>query len=694
MAAHRIRNPLILDRSVWKTWLSTPVAARAAATWASLIATLGCTLLARMLIARSLGPEGIGLYALMLTSAWLAGTVLSVGLPAYNASFAMTQRPAVLLANSAAWNGAWLLVLCGMCAPLLMASPSPAWTLIIVGIMSAPLFAMLECSRGILQGIGAIASYNWLWLSSGVLNVAIVAALAAMSRLSLKGAVVSWLLSNALAALAALGLVSSLTGGMGRIDVRTLFGSFRFGAQAWLSQLTGILNFRIALLLTQALLGTAAVGLYSIAITIAEVLFLLPNALAVVTVSRYASASADEARTLLRRSTRWVLALNSACGIAGGLAGLVLIPWLFGASYAPSSRLLLILLPGVIAYTPVGVSAWYFNAHLHKPSANLFVGGVSALMNGILTLLLAPHFGIAGVAWAATTGYLCGSLLNAMLIRHLSAAPGVPAPAPLRRVLYRALSAVDYGIAGVLYFVVPRHIRAGWVAPGTVLRNRRAYDEVVALLEGARRALVLDVGGGIAALELAGGDAHLKVVTLDLDYEMLRRARAKVPGSILVCADGTRLPFPDDAFDAVVMVHALEHIPEHVRPALASEIKRVSRRGVVIHGPAGDPAIELTRLFIDALVARGGEAPRYALEHLQFAMPMPEWFTETFPGCELQPRRNLQVELMSLLTGYTPIVRWMGGYRSRRMAADDDRAPFVEWTMRWRKPAGPQPGMR
>jgi O-antigen/teichoic acid export membrane protein len=686
----------MLDRRELKARLSAPTAARTAATWASLLATLGCTLLARTLIARILGPVGVGLYALMLTSAWLAGTVLSIGLPAYNASFSTRERPAVLLANSAAWSGAWLVVLVGVCTPLLTASMSAASKMIIVGVMAAPLFAMLECSRGILQGTGAIAAYNWLWLSAGVLNVALVAALAAMSRLSLTGAVASWVLSNALAAVAALGFVGTVAGGIAPVDRRILVSSFRFGAQAWLSQLTGILNFRIALLLTQGLLGTAAVGLYSIAITIAEILFYLPNALAVVTVSRYASASPGEARELLRRSTRWVLALNGACGLAGGLAGLVVIPWVFGASYAPSSRLLLILLPGVIAYTPVGVSAWYFNAHLHKPSANLVVGAASALLNGCLTLLWAPRFGIAGVAWAATTGYICGSLLNAMLIRHLSPAspaPEIPAPAPVRRILYRALSAVDFGIAGVLYFLVPRHVRAGWVAPGTVLRNRRAYDEVVALLDGATRALVLDVGGGIAALGgLAGRDTQLKVVTLDLDYEMLHRARVKIPGSMLVCADGTRLPFPDDAFDAVVMVHALEHIPEPVRPALASEIKRVSRRGVVIHGPAGEPAIDLARRFIDALVARGGEAPRYAIEHLQFAMPMPEWFTETFPGCELQPRRNLQVELAALLTGYTPIVRWMGGYRSRKMAADDDRAPFVEWTMRWRKPA--QPGVR
>ncbi len=254
------------------------------------------------------------------------------------------------------------------------------------------------------------------------------------------------------------------------------------------------------------------------------------------------------------------------------------------------------------------------------------------------------------------------------------------------RLIWRTLGVADFAVAVPLYFLVPRHVRFRWSAPGTVLRNRRGFDEVVRLTDPNRRALVLDVGGGIAALkDLPDTGPRLWLVTLDIDMEMLQRARRKVQNALLVRGDGTRLPFADGAFDVVVMVHALEHIPEQIRPALVSEIKRVSRRGVVIHGPAGVDAIELTRRFITALEARGGIAPRYALEHLEFPMPMPEWLAEAFPGCTLTPRRNFQVELETLLMAYTPIVRWFAGYRNRRLAAADERPPFVEYTMTWRK---------
>jgi SAM-dependent methyltransferase len=258
----------------------------------------------------------------------------------------------------------------------------------------------------------------------------------------------------------------------------------------------------------------------------------------------------------------------------------------------------------------------------------------------------------------------------------------------IRRALGPVLRLLDLAVAAPLYLVVPRHARNQWATPGTVLRNRRAYDEVTALLGRAPRALVLDVGGGIAALaETLGSDSRVRVVTLDLDMEMLRRARAKFARAVLLRADGTRLPFADDTFDAVVMVHALEHIPQEIRAALAAEIKRVSRQGVVIHGPAGTEAVALTHRFIAALEARGMEVPRYAREHLAFSMPMPEWFSATFPGCRLQPRRNLEVEFITLLTAYTPVLRWLGGYQNRKLSAQDERPPFVEYTMTWKKPS-------
>lgn len=49
------------------------------------------------------------------------------------------------------------------------------------------------------------------------------------------------------------------------------------------------------------------------------------------------------------------------------------------------------------------------------------------------------------------------------------------------------------------------------------------------------------------------------------------------PGAAMVAADITRLPFPDDSFDAILCIHVLEHVDDD-RAAVA-ELRRVLRPG-------------------------------------------------------------------------------------------------------------------
>jgi len=398
---------------------SSAIARRTLATWITLIGTVGCVFGARALIARGLGPEGIGLYALMLTAAWLGGTVLSLGLPAYNGSFAAKVPAGVLLANSLAWNAAAALVLCVACVPSLASVAIPlTWKVMILRVLVSPLMSLLECTRGVFQGTSAMSPYNWLGLSSGVLNLGAVVALIAASRLTLRTAIGCWIGATIASAIMAVWLGSRHAGGLRRVDRAVLVGSLKFGGQAWLSQLTGIVNFRIALLLTEWLLGTAAVGLYAIAVTIAEVLFYFPNALAIVSSARYAAATPDDARALLRKSARWVLAVSSTTAVGLAVLARPVIAAAFGSSYAPSATVLMIILPGVVAYTPIAVVTWYFNAHVNKPIVNLVIAGFSAIVNAALTVVWAPRYGLVGVAWATTTAYLAASLFSIFMIRR------------------------------------------------------------------------------------------------------------------------------------------------------------------------------------------------------------------------------------------------------------------------------------
>ena len=104
--------------------------------------------------------------------------------------------------------------------------------------------------------------------------------------------------------------------------------------------------------------------------------------------------------------------------LGGGLPGKAAIRLAFGPSYGESATILMIILPGVVAYTPIAVVTWYFNAHARKPIVNLVIAGFSAILNASLTLLWAPTHGLIGVAWATTTAYVAASLFSVFMIRR------------------------------------------------------------------------------------------------------------------------------------------------------------------------------------------------------------------------------------------------------------------------------------
>jgi ubiquinone/menaquinone biosynthesis C-methylase UbiE len=94
-----------------------------------------------------------------------------------------------------------------------------------------------------------------------------------------------------------------------------------------------------------------------------------------------------------------------------------------------------------------------------------------------------------------------------------------------------------------------------------------------ALGQPAGRSL-LDIGGGTGNFALPLAKAGFRVTLADLSPEMVWRAAAKFDGMFVV-ADGQRLPFRDSAFDSVISVNVLGHMPDW-RRAL-KEARRVLR---------------------------------------------------------------------------------------------------------------------
>lgn len=88
-------------------------------------------------------------------------------------------------------------------------------------------------------------------------------------------------------------------------------------------------------------------------------------------------------------------------------------------------------------------------------------------------------------------------------------------------------------------------------------------------------------------------EPHLRVTALDLSAPILDLARGFGDGEEsgpveFVAGDACSLPFPDDSFDTVTLLHVLEHLSPEVGGRVVEEIARVARRRVVIAVPLED----------------------------------------------------------------------------------------------------------
>jgi ubiquinone/menaquinone biosynthesis C-methylase UbiE len=119
---------------------------------------------------------------------------------------------------------------------------------------------------------------------------------------------------------------------------------------------------------------------------------------------------------------------------------------------------------------------------------------------------------------------------------------------------------------------------ADLVAARQDARAAELEQQVLEFVQPRADERALDVGTGAGALALALAPHVAEVVGVDVEPELLARARERAPANAAFEeADAAKLPFPDGSFDLVGTLRTLHHVR---RPELAvAEIARVARLG-------------------------------------------------------------------------------------------------------------------
>jgi O-antigen/teichoic acid export membrane protein len=406
-----------------------------------------------ILIARLLGDDGAGNFAVALTIIYVLTVFTTLGIEhgiAYYVSagawgpghaFASSQRVAVLAGVAGAGLG-------------------------VVGRLAVPsAFGTLSVAQCALAAAALPFALAWLYGSFVALAddayeaYVLPPAFQSASFLVLAvGLTVPFGLTGAIVALAASHV---LTGGAAFAWGRRRLGrreepapepgqlrrALRFGVQGYAANALQVLNYRIDFFLLSAVATTAALGHYAVAVAVTTVMWLLPQALSDVLFPRVAALSASSERSAeehrafveaksLRHTTLIVVVATAVLA----LALIVLVVPVYGPDFRASVELGLIRLPGVAL---IGLGGILFAAVVGRgfPKYSLYGALIVTPVTMVLYVVLIPALEATGAALASSLSFALNFLLAVHFYRRVSGRRALGLLVPTRSELddYRGL---------------------------------------------------------------------------------------------------------------------------------------------------------------------------------------------------------------------------------------------------------------
>jgi O-antigen/teichoic acid export membrane protein len=315
-----------------------------------------------------------------------------------------------------AFGAAAALVLLALSAAL----PRPPYNRLGLMALAAPLLLLVPTATGLWLGQGRMAPLNAPQVAAPALVLGLLLLLPRDGADLLGPVLVAWVAAKALVGIATAAAALRQAPAPAPQPWSELRRDARFVLEIGVTNVVSLLNYRVTLFLVERQDGLAAAGVYSVAVQVAELLWLLSSALTISAYHRIGQPdTAAAARTALHAARLNVALAAGAAPLLWGAAALAL-PRVLGEAYAGALLPLAALLPGITAYAAASSLSAFFTNHLGRPHLAGLIAALSLALNTLGCLLAVPRWGAVGAAASTSAAYLGAMGVALWLFRRAS----------------------------------------------------------------------------------------------------------------------------------------------------------------------------------------------------------------------------------------------------------------------------------
>lgn len=356
-------------------------------------------------LAQALGAAGRGELAAAMAPLMLAVSGLTLGLPEA-VTYAVARQP--WRRRRALAHASALIAIAGLLGSLAIALVAPALSggdhalgtlILLTGFALSPTL-LLSSLRGFARGRQAWGLIAIEQLLGALIRLGAIVSLAMGGALTAQTAAFITVSAALLGGLAYLGLLRRPAPVSSPNTEEPPVPLLRFGIGVWVGSVAGVLLARLDQVLILPLAGAEALGVYAVAVSIAEVVRVFNKAVRDVVFAEQSEEN-DDAR--LAQASRVSTMITTIAAVVVFALAVPLVPWLFGSEFLRAVPVIGIILLGTVIGNPGSVVAAGMSAR-GKPLFRSIAILCGVGINVVALLVLVPPLAELGAALASALG--------------------------------------------------------------------------------------------------------------------------------------------------------------------------------------------------------------------------------------------------------------------------------------------------